>query len=155
MSEMSSKRALWEMSCCSLDVVLWMTFTAEELAAELARFSVRPVPNPAATPEVAIFVPAHQHCRGPSLPAEHLAERLDQIHAEAIEWVATQDPIELRSACMGALANLPVAIPGILWAVARQAGEVNRTLEAMLVWRAQTEGLRALAFGQVELVAVA
>lgn len=155
MSGTSSKRALWEMSCCSLDVVLWMTFTAEELAAELARFSIRPVPNPAASPEVAIFVPAHQHCRGPSRPAEHLAERLDQIHSEAIDWVASQDATELRSRCMGSLAELPTAIPGILWAVAREPGEAYRTLEAMLVWRAQTEGLRALAFGQVEFVAVA
>lgn len=151
----SNRRPVWDASCCSLDVVLWMTFTADELASELERYAITPVSNDTATREVSIFVPAHQVCRGPSCAADHLTHRLDDRYAEALAWVEDAAPGNVQALCLGAVDELPFALPALLWAILRDPRPQMRAPEAMLVWRAQTEGLRALSFGKVELISVA
>ncbi|MEM7231321.1 MAG: hypothetical protein AAF517_04065 [Planctomycetota bacterium] len=151
----AERRDLWELPCSSVDAVLWTTFTAEELHRECTRLGVSPIGDERATAEVRMFAPAHRLCREPSMSGDHLGDRLDEIHREAITWVLHSNGAELIEYCLGDLDDLPHSLPGVIWAVARDPRADLRPIESMLVWRAQTEGLRSLTFGRVELVEVA
>ena len=151
------RRHLWELPCPARATVLWTSFTWQELR-QIARglgilLRLQPLPDPSA--RATAVMGAVQHlCAQAGALTERLEDLLAAAHEDAVLQVEARDPDELMQWCPVELARSPVAIAGLIWAVASDPRPELRRIEDCLSWRLYTQGLRALAFGKVEVIAI-
>ena len=150
------RRRLWELSCPVKDVLLWTSLDWREAPSiadasgvdvELPRGLTRDDPH-------AVACALHHACHDPNPFAVRLDALLEKLHEDAVARVRETDPEAIAAWLRRDLADLPVPFPGLAWAVVADPRPGMRRVETWLFWRLQIEGLRALAFGKVELVQV-
>jgi hypothetical protein len=151
------RRRLRDLGCPVKDVVLWTSLDwREALAVAEAAGVALEFPAGLGRDDAHAAVCALHH--GVHVSAE-LGDRLDalleSLHEEAAAAVAARPAEEVAGWLRGDLARLPWTPAALAWAVARDPRPAMRPVEAWLVWRLQVEGLRALAFGKVEIIEVA
>lgn len=151
------RRRLWEVSCAAKDAVLWTSFTWEELK-QLAERTFFPLDYPPASEgadsSVAVLSAVHRACDERNAFSERVDRILEEMHRDTALRIATTPPDEIVPWISAELGGLPVPLPGLIWTVVTDPRESLRPLEGGLIWRLHTQGLRMLAFGKVELIAV-
>jgi hypothetical protein len=146
------RRRLWELSCPVKDVLLWCGLDWREALA-IAEASGAPVEE-RDTPHV-VAGALHHLCHAPTPFARRLEAWLESLHEDAVRAVDGAPAEEVAAWTRRELADFPHPFPALAWAIARDPRPELRRVEAQLLWRLQVEGLRALAFGKVELIEVA
>lgn len=151
------RRRLWEVSCSAKDAVLWTSFTWEELR-QLAERSFFPLDYPpaGARADASVFVVSavHKACDERNAYSERVDRLLEDLHGDSALVVATTPADEAADWIGAELSSLPVPLPGLIWAVVSDPRPEMRAVEGGLLWRLHTEGLRRIAFGKIELVAI-
>ena len=89
-----------------------------------------------------------------SVFSTRVQQLLDQRYRDKRQEVALLFLCDLVALARSDLAQVNMEIPGLLWALLRDPRPCCEAVERLLVWRMQTEGIRSLTFGKVELVAV-
>lgn len=149
------RKRLWQLPCPSRAAVLWTSFTWEELLAisdglgielELCR-----LPDPTAR-ATAVIDAVHFVLREPGPLSDRLEDHLDQVHEATILRISAMTPEEVLGWCPVDLASIPEPLAALVWAVVSDEREEMRPVEDCLFWRLYTQGLRALAFGKVEVI---
>jgi hypothetical protein len=158
MEARTMKRArLWEISCAARDAVLWTSFTWEELRQVANRMgfaledpATRGLPDPAP----AIMAAVHRTCDERNDFSDRVEEILRESHERTVRHVGSTPPEEVIPWLGMDLDRLPVPLAGLIWAVVTDPRPPMRALQRGLLWRLSVEGLRAIAFGRVELIEV-
>ena len=148
---------LWDVSCSTRDAILATSFTWEELEniSACLGFEMEPPKfHEDSCRGSIVLLNAHRICHSRNVFSEHLQTILDSIHSEAIEFLNGKKQFIAFQWATGDLEKLPVSLPGLMWALASDPRSEMRSVEQSLLWRSQTEGFRALAFGKVELIEV-
>jgi hypothetical protein len=150
------RRRLWRLSCPVKDALLWTSLDWREALA-FAEASGAPLEYPAGLSRNhphAVIAALHQRCHDPNPLAVRLDALLESLHEDAVRRVEESGVEEVASWLRRDLPDFPLPLPGLIWAVARDPRPRMRSVEAWLTWRTQVEGLRALAFGKVDVIEV-
>lgn len=150
------RRRLWELSCPVKDILLWTSLDWRE-ALSIAEASGIDIAIPEGLTREnphAVACALHHVCHDPNPFAIRLDALLDTLHEDSVARVRDSDPEEIAGWLRLDLADLPIPFPALAWAVVADPRPAMRRIEAWLFWRLQIEGLRALAFGKIEVVEV-
>ena len=148
------RRRLWELSCPAKDAVLCTSFDRDELLRIAAATGVE-LDFPAGLPPesgCSVERAVHEACHSENAFSLRLEEILDGVHEETLRDVAQWGAERVGAILSHDLTRLAPVLPGLIWAVVTQGGPGFRRVETCLLWRVQTEALRVLAFGKVEVV---
>lgn len=150
------RRKLGELSCPVKDVVLWISLDWKEAlaVAERAGATLEYPPGLGREHPHAVVCALHHGIHAEEGLAGRFDALLESLHAEAVTEVAARAPEEIAAWLRRDFADLPVPAAGLAWALARDPRPELRAVESWFFWRLQVEGLRAFAFGKVEIIEV-
>lgn len=150
------RRRLRELGCQAKDVVLWTSLDADEARALAEAAGVElcyPGDRSRGRPH-GVICAIHRAVHESEALAHSLDAWLEEMHADAVRAVEAREPEEVAEWLQGDLDRWPFPASGLAWALARDPRCAMRPVESWLLWRLQVEGLRALAFGKVEIIEV-
>jgi hypothetical protein len=150
------RRRLRDLSCPVKDVVLWTSLDWREALGVAERAGVRLQYPPGLGREHphAVVCALHHGVHGSEVLAERFDALLESLHEEAAAAVEAREPEDVAAWLRADLCDLPLPAAGLAWALARDPRPGMRPVEAWFFWRLQIEGLRALAFGKVEIIEI-
>ncbi len=148
------QRNIWEISCRLRDLIIWSSYTPEELE-QLARAVRTPLETCACIEKrVAVMIAVHRACSTENPFSRRIQRDLDARYKPALDWVAKTPVMVQFQISRGRLDDLPTDLPDLVWAVARDGREQLADTEITLSWRLMVEGARLFTFGQVEFIEV-
>lgn len=147
---------LWELDCFAKDTVLSLAFEWQELLRLCRQRYETPeqIQSSDSLPDYQVLSVTHALCHCPTGLAQELEQVLNDRYEETIEQVRAQEPWQLEPYIRTAELTKLTPLAGWVWAVLTDPREGLRKAQQILLHRIKLAGLRALAFGKVELVEV-
>jgi hypothetical protein len=150
------RKRLWELDCLAKDTILSLAFEWQELLRLCQHWYETPeqMQSNDSLPDYQALSVTHALCHCPTGLAQELERVLNDRYEETIEQVQAQELWQLEPYIRTAELTELTPLAGWVWAMLTDSRDELRKAQQILLHRVKLAGLRALAFGKVELVKV-